>query len=158
MKENAEKARALDTSELSKQVKDTSEQMFRLRFQMTMGQMDGIKKLRSLRKERARMLTVLRERQDGAAVIAPRPERAKSTPKAAVKSGEVKKAATVAKPPVLIALSHALNIALPATTSSAASSCRSKVCASKLGIWEPSSKCERHSTGTSGFVSLCAGG
>ena len=39
--------------------------MFRLRFQMSMGQADGVKKLRSLRKERARMLTVLRERELG---------------------------------------------------------------------------------------------
>ena len=62
MKENADRARALDAAEIAKQIKDTAEQMFRLRFQMSMGQMDGIKKLRSLRKERARMLTVLRDR------------------------------------------------------------------------------------------------
>ena len=97
MKENADKARALDAAELAKQVKDTAEQMFRLRFQMSMGQMDGIKKLRSLRKERARMLTVLRERQDGAAPIAARPARAKSLPKPAAQT-EVKRTAAVAKP------------------------------------------------------------
>jgi large subunit ribosomal protein L29 len=39
------------------------EQMFRLRFQMSMGQMDGLKKLRAMRKDRARMLTILRERE-----------------------------------------------------------------------------------------------
>ena len=78
MKENADKARALDAGELAKQVKDTAEQMFRLRFQISMGQMDGIKKLRSLRKERARMLTVLRERQDGATPVIQRPARAKA--------------------------------------------------------------------------------
>ena len=42
---------------------EIAEQMFRLRFQMSMGQTDGLKKLRTLRKERARMLTVLRERE-----------------------------------------------------------------------------------------------
>ncbi len=63
MKENAEKARALDTAEIRQAVARTAEQMFRLRFQMSMGQMDGLKKLRTLRKERARMLTVLRERE-----------------------------------------------------------------------------------------------
>jgi large subunit ribosomal protein L29 len=63
MKENAEKARALDAGELAKQIKDTAEQMFRLRFQMSMGQADGLKKVRMLRKERARMLTVLAERK-----------------------------------------------------------------------------------------------
>jgi large subunit ribosomal protein L29 len=38
------------------------EQLFRLKFQMSMGQMEGLKKARSMRKDRARMLTVLRER------------------------------------------------------------------------------------------------
>ena len=37
--------------------------MFRLRFQMSMGQTEGLKKYRELRKDRARMLTVLRERE-----------------------------------------------------------------------------------------------
>ena len=86
MKENADKARGLDAAELAKQVKDTAEQMFRLRFQMSMGQMDGVKKFRSLRKERARMLTVLRERQDGAAPVAQRPVRAKALPKPAAQT------------------------------------------------------------------------
>jgi large subunit ribosomal protein L29 len=63
MKENADKARGLDEAELHKQLRDSKEQMFRLRFQMSMGQMDGLKKVRALKKERARMLTVLRERE-----------------------------------------------------------------------------------------------
>ena len=65
MKENADKARALDATELAKQLRDGSEQMFRLRFQLRMGQTDGVKKLRTLRKERARLLTVQRERELG---------------------------------------------------------------------------------------------
>ena len=104
MKENADKARGLDATEIAKQIKDTAEQMFRLRFQMSMGQMDGVKKLRSLRKERARMLTVLRERQDGAAPVAQRPARAKSLPKpAATHESAPKKAAAVAKPKAVAA-------------------------------------------------------
>ena len=63
MKENADKARALDENEIQKALRDGREQMFRLRFQMSMGQMDGVKKTRALRKDRARMLTVLRERE-----------------------------------------------------------------------------------------------
>jgi large subunit ribosomal protein L29 len=98
MKENAEKARALDAAEIAKQIKEGAEQMFRLRFQMSMGQMDGVKKLRSLRKERARMLTVLRERQDGATPVAQRPARAKSLPKPAASHEAPKKAAAIAKP------------------------------------------------------------
>ena len=69
MKENADKARVLDTTELAKQLREGQEQMFRLRFQMSMGQTDGLKKLRSLRKERARMLTVQREREIGRAHV-----------------------------------------------------------------------------------------
>jgi large subunit ribosomal protein L29 len=42
------------------------DQLFHLRFQMGMGQMDGLKKYRTLRKDRARILTILGQRQQGA--------------------------------------------------------------------------------------------
>ena len=58
-----QKVRALEAVEISKQVKDAEDTMFRLRFQMTMGQNDGVKKYRELRKDKARMLTVQRERE-----------------------------------------------------------------------------------------------
>jgi large subunit ribosomal protein L29 len=58
-----EKLRESDTSELSSQQREIQEQMFRLRFQMSMGQTDGLKKLRELKKDRARILTLLRERE-----------------------------------------------------------------------------------------------
>lgn len=67
MKENADKARALDTAELTQKLGEGAEQSFRLRFQLAMGQTDGVKKIRQIRKERARMLTVLRERELGKA-------------------------------------------------------------------------------------------
>ena len=89
MKENAEKFRALDQAELDKQLREGAEQMFRLRFQMSMGQTDGIKKLRSLRKERARILTVLKEKGSApSAAASPAPlvtkvaSRKKAAPKA----------------------------------------------------------------------------
>src|ERR1700680_3773065 len=63
MKENADRARSLDAAELAKELRESAEQMFRLRFQLSMGQSDGLKKLRQLRRERARMLTVERERE-----------------------------------------------------------------------------------------------
>jgi large subunit ribosomal protein L29 len=63
MKENADKARGLDKAEIEKQLRDATEQIFRLRFQMSMGQVEGVKKVRLLKKDRARMLTVLRERE-----------------------------------------------------------------------------------------------
>ncbi len=37
--------------------------LFRLRFQMGMGQSEGLKKYRNLRKDRARLLTVLNEKK-----------------------------------------------------------------------------------------------
>lgn len=63
MKQNADAARALTDAEIDKHLRDGREQMFRLRLQMSMGQTDGLKKVRALKKERARMLTVLRERE-----------------------------------------------------------------------------------------------
>jgi len=59
----ADKIREIDTNDLRRQFAESADQMFRLRFQLKMGQTDGVKKLRELRKERARMLTVLRERE-----------------------------------------------------------------------------------------------
>jgi large subunit ribosomal protein L29 len=95
MKENAEKARGLDAAEITKQLKEASEQMFRLRFQLSMGQADGLTKLRNLRKERARMLTIQRERELGQAVTpAAKPVKAtKAAAKAPVKKAVAKKAA-----------------------------------------------------------------
>jgi large subunit ribosomal protein L29 len=59
----ADKVREIDSTELKRQCEDMKEQSFRLRFQLTMGQSDGIKKLRAIRKDRARMLTILRDRE-----------------------------------------------------------------------------------------------
>jgi large subunit ribosomal protein L29 len=96
MKENADKARGLDAAEITKQLKDASEQMFRLRFQLSMGQADGLTKLRNLRKERARMLTIQRERELGQAETpAAKPVKASkvAAKKAPLKKVAVKKAA-----------------------------------------------------------------
>ena len=59
----ADKVRDLDSNELRSQAQSIREQMFRLRFQMSMGQMDGLKKVRQMKKDRARIYTVLRERE-----------------------------------------------------------------------------------------------
>ena len=59
----AEKVRDLDNAELQVQLKDMNEQIYRLRFQLLMGQSDGLKKYRGLRRDRARVLTILRERE-----------------------------------------------------------------------------------------------
>ena len=64
----------LDEHELKAKVHEIEEQMFRLRFQMSMGQTDGLKKYRQLKKDRARMLTVLNERDKNPAAN-PEPEK-----------------------------------------------------------------------------------
>jgi large subunit ribosomal protein L29 len=60
------KIRSLSDEELQHQEKTTAEQLFRLRFQVSLGQNDGVKKLRQLRKEIAQIKTVARERELGA--------------------------------------------------------------------------------------------
>jgi large subunit ribosomal protein L29 len=60
-----EKIRSLSDEELAHQEKTTAEQLFRLRFQVSLGQNDGVKKLRQLRKEIAQIQTVARERELG---------------------------------------------------------------------------------------------
>jgi len=59
----AQKVRDLDENELRQQLREMEEQAFRLKFQMSMGQQDGLKKIRQMRKDRARILTILRERE-----------------------------------------------------------------------------------------------
>ena len=75
----ADKLRDTDTADLQRQVQDSQEQLFRFRFQMGMGQTEGLKKYRALRKDRARLLTVLNEKRAAGEVI---PEVAALTPAA----------------------------------------------------------------------------
>ena len=57
------KVRDFDDHELKRQLQEMDEQLFRLQFQMSMGQMDGLKKIRAMKKDRARIHTILRERE-----------------------------------------------------------------------------------------------
>jgi large subunit ribosomal protein L29 len=59
----SQKVRDLDDTELRNQLREIDEKMFRLHFQMSMGQMDGLKNVRAMRKTRARIYTILRERE-----------------------------------------------------------------------------------------------
>ena len=81
------KFREVDTADLGNQARETEEQLFRLRFQIAMGQADGLKRYRELRKDRARMLGVLRERELDPA----KAQAAEAAAKAARKSGGKKK-------------------------------------------------------------------
>jgi large subunit ribosomal protein L29 len=67
----AHRLRGLDVAELERQQQDTREQLFRLRFQMGMGQFEGLKKYRNVKKDRARMLTVLNEKYKAGETAAP---------------------------------------------------------------------------------------
>jgi large subunit ribosomal protein L29 len=59
----AEEIRELDAAELAAKEREAREQLFRLRFQLQMGQTDGLKKYRALKKDLARLLGVRRERE-----------------------------------------------------------------------------------------------
>ena len=59
----SQKVRDLDDTELRNQLREIDEKMFRLQFQMSMGQMEGLKNARAMRKTRARIYTILRERE-----------------------------------------------------------------------------------------------
>jgi len=81
------KIRSLGDEELAPQEKVSAEQLFRLRFQVSMGQNDGVKKLRQLRREIAQIKTVARERELGI-----HGETKASAPVAEEKPAEVKEA------------------------------------------------------------------
>ena len=59
------KIRSLSDAELEHHQKTTAEQLFRLRFQVSLGQNDGVRKIRELRREIAQVKTVARERELG---------------------------------------------------------------------------------------------
>jgi large subunit ribosomal protein L29 len=60
---NVEKIRNLTDAELSHQQRELADQLFKLKFQLKMGQTESLKKIRDLRKDIARINTVQREKQ-----------------------------------------------------------------------------------------------
>ncbi len=57
------KFRDLSNDELRRQERELAEQVFRLRFALTTGQAEGLKRLREARKDLARVKTLLREEE-----------------------------------------------------------------------------------------------
>ena len=105
---HAEKLRNTTPEELRHQEQELSDQLFRLRFQMKMGQSESVKKLRDLRKDIARVKTILRERELGIQASPPKitaaedaapsaPEVTEKAPKAPVKAAGVKRPAAPGK-------------------------------------------------------------
>ncbi len=72
---NADKVRNLTPAELHAREREQSEQLFKLKFQLKMGQTESVKKLRELKKEIARIKTVAREKelQNGTTVAVAEP-------------------------------------------------------------------------------------
>ena len=60
-----DKIRNLTDVELNHQEKDLADQLFKLKFQLNMGQTESLKKIRGLRKDIARVKTILIERAAG---------------------------------------------------------------------------------------------
>lgn len=78
----ADKVRNLTPAELHAREREQSEQLFKLKFQMKMGQTESVKKLRELKKEIARIKTVAREKELGlgpVVVAAPETKAKKTT-------------------------------------------------------------------------------
>ena len=65
-----EKIRNLNDEELIKQQASAAEQLFRIRFQKSLGNTEGLKKLRTLKLDVARIQTVARERALGIEPVA----------------------------------------------------------------------------------------
>jgi len=62
-----DKIRNLTDVELGSQERELADELFKLKFQLNMGQTESLKKMRGLRKDIARVKTVARERQRAAA-------------------------------------------------------------------------------------------
>jgi large subunit ribosomal protein L29 len=63
MPRRIEKIREAGVNELEAQQKELTEQIFRLRFQLTTGQAEALKRLRDAKKDLARVKTLLRAQE-----------------------------------------------------------------------------------------------
>ena len=65
MNEKAAELRGLDEDELVTRLKEAKEELFNLRFQAATGQLESHGRLRAVRRDIARVYTVMRERELG---------------------------------------------------------------------------------------------
>jgi large subunit ribosomal protein L29 len=94
MNKQAEKFRNLGAAELSQTLREHMDQLFRLKFQMKMGQTESLNKIRTLRRNVARLKTINRQHQLG---IVPNVGATQAEPKA--KAEAKPKAAAAPKGP-----------------------------------------------------------
>lgn len=59
----ASELRELSTDDVARRLAETKEELFNLRFQLATGELDNYRRLRQLRRDVARINSVLRERQ-----------------------------------------------------------------------------------------------
>lgn len=60
---DADEIRSMDSEDIQDELNDAREELMRLRFQVTTGELTDYNQLRFTRKKIARLLTVLRERE-----------------------------------------------------------------------------------------------
>ena len=92
---NVDKIRNLTDIELNHQQRELADQLFKMKFQLKMGQTESLKKIRELKKDIARVKTVMRQKQ--IAGWQRRRPSAQSAPAPAKKKAATKKAATEKK-------------------------------------------------------------
>jgi large subunit ribosomal protein L29 len=94
---DAEKIRNTTDAELAHQLHEVNDELFQLKFRLRMGQTESLKKIRSLRRDLARIKTISRERQLGikheAGADAAKPEKKAAPVKAAAVAAAPKAAA-----------------------------------------------------------------
>jgi large subunit ribosomal protein L29 len=100
---NIEKIRNLTDAELLHQQHELSDQLFKMKFQLKMGQTESLKKIRELKKDIARIQTVKRQKElaGGNGASAPKAAAAASAkevaPRVKKKKAATKRAATETK-------------------------------------------------------------
>ncbi len=92
---NVEKIRNLTDAELDHQQRDLADQLFKMKFQLKMGQTESLKKIREMKKDIARIQTVKRQKQLASGNGAPAPKTPVAT--AAATSAPVKTKKAVVK-------------------------------------------------------------
>lgn len=91
MASRMEDFRPMNVDELQIQAHELGEQIFRLRFQLTTGQSESVKKLREARRDLARVKTLVRQHELGIHIAAPKAAQSKKPKKAAPEKRGVKK-------------------------------------------------------------------
>ena len=65
----ADELRELNSEELTTRLREAKEELFNLRFQMATGQLTNNRRLRTVKRDIARIYTVIRERELGLSVV-----------------------------------------------------------------------------------------